>query len=490
MFVVHSDMTIYATRGDVVYFPVEKKVGDAKYLFQAGDIVRIKICEKKNYSKVFLLKDFVVEESTTSVSIFLSKWEMKFGPIIHKATDYWYEVELNPDTYPDTFIGHNENGPAIFKLFPEAKDVVEGEIPNPEENAAVSRMVVHFVNEYLGDKADTIIQEILKEEYIQTVINEILKEENIESIIREILKEGNVETIVKEIIQSEGIETIVQEIIKTENVGTIVQEIVKTENVETIVQEIVKPGNVETIVQEIIREENIETIVREILQPEHTETIVQEIIKEENIGTIVQEIVKPGNVETIIQEITKPEHTQTIVQEVLKPENTTVIVQEILKPENTQVIVEKVLEEIPGHMVVEINSTNMTTNRSSAEIIEHLNSDGSVIAKLSHGAYGTLHGVVNDTVLFRELSYENAQTKLVTFAIWADGSVTRNEVAVGGGTDGKTFSNIKITEHADGSVTMYNTFTDGADETIAIGAGDTPGISYNGVAIPTEWVSE
>lgn len=484
-------MTIYATRGDVVYFPVEKKVGDAKYLFQAGDIVRIKICEKKNYSKVFLLKDFVVEESTTSVNIFLSKWEMKFGPIIHKATDYWYEVELNPDTYPDTFIGHNENGPAIFKLFPEAKDVVEGEIPDPEENAAVSRMVVHFVNEYLGDKAETIIQEILKEEHLETIVNGLIKEEHIETIVQEILKDGNVETIVREIINDGTIETIVQEIVKTENVGTIVQEIVKTENVETIVQEIVKPGNVETIVQEIIRpgnvetivqeiirEENVETIVKEILQPEHTETIVQEIIKEENIGTIVQEIVKPGNVETIIQEITKPEHTQTIVQEVLKPEN-------------TQVIVDKVLEEIPKHMEVEIDSKNLTANRSSAEIIQHLDSDGSVIAKLSHGAYGTLHGVVNDTVLFRELSYEDAQTKLVTFAIWADGSVTRNEVAVGGGgTDGKTFSNIKVTEHADGSVTMYNTFTDGTDETIAIGAGDTPGISYNGVAIPTEWVTE
>lgn len=489
MFVVHNDMTIYATRGDVVYFPVEKKVGDAKYLFQAGDIVRIKICEKKNYSKVFLLKDFVVEESTTSVSIFLSKWEMKFGPIIHKATDYWYEVELNPDTYPDTFIGHNENGPAIFKLFPEAKDVVEGEIPNPEENAAVSRMVVHFVNEYLGDKADTIIQEILKEEYIQTVINEILKEENIESIIREILKEGNVETIVKEIIQSEGIETIVQEIIKTENVGTIVQEIVKTENVETIVQEIVKPGNVETIVQEIIREENIETIVREILQPEHTETIVQEIIKEENIGTIVQEIVKPGNVETIIQEITKPEHTQTIVQEVLKPENTTVIVQEILKPENTQVIVEQVLDAIPVQMLVEVDISARTASHTSTQIKEHLNGGGTAAIKTKTLAYGVLQGVNETSVIFRGIAEENGQVQMFAVAIFDDATVATNTLPIGG-TDGKTFSNIKITEHADGSVTMYNTFTDGTDETIAIGAGDTPGISYNGVAIPTEWVSE
>lgn len=331
MFVVHSDMTIYATRGDVVYFPVGKKVGDAKYLFQAGDIVRIKICEKKNYSKVFLLKDFVVEESTTSVNIFLSKWEMKFGPIIHKATDYWYEVELNPDTYPDTFIGHNENGPAIFKLFPEAKDVVEGEIPDPEENAAVSRMVVHFVNEYLGDKAETIIQEILKEEHLETIVNGLIKEEHIETIVQEILKDGNVETIVREIINDGTIETIVQEIVKTENVGTIVQEIVKTENVETIVQEIVKPGNVETIVQEIIREENI--------------------------GTIVQEIIKS-------------EHIQDIVQEVLKPEN-------------TAAIVEQVKEEIPGHLMVTNDWATSKASHSASEINAHLDRGGSVSFRVS-----------------------------------------------------------------------------------------------------------
>ena len=159
MFVVHEDMTIYATRGDAVYFPVEKKQGDAKYKFQPGDVVRFKIFEKKNYSKVVLMKDFLVEAESTSVNIFLDKNSMKFGGIINKPVDYWYEVELNPDTLPDTFIGYNADGPAVFKLFPEAKDVVDGEIPDPEENSAVSRMVVTFVNEYLGKNAETMIVE-------------------------------------------------------------------------------------------------------------------------------------------------------------------------------------------------------------------------------------------------------------------------------------------------------------------------------------------
>ena len=167
MFVVYEDMTICATRGDAVYFPVEKKVGDTKYKFQPGDIVRFKVVEKKNYSRVVLMKDFLVEAEATSVNIFLDRFDMKFGEIINKPVDYWYEVELNPDTVPDTFIGYSENGPMVFKLLPEAKDVVEGEIPNPEEESAVSRMVVTFVNEYMGENAQTIINQTFNE-YIES----------------------------------------------------------------------------------------------------------------------------------------------------------------------------------------------------------------------------------------------------------------------------------------------------------------------------------
>lgn len=240
MFVVHDDMTIYATRGDVVYFSVEKKVGNSNYQFQPGDVVRIKICEKKNYAKVFLLKDFVVEEATASVNIFLDKWDMKFGDLINKPTDYWYEVELNPDTFPDTFIGHNENGPAVFKLFPETKDVVEGEIPDEKENSAVQRMVVTFVTEYLGSQVETVIKELLEKESIEIITNEILKEENLERIIQEIILEENVETIVQEILQQDHLQTIVQEIVKQENIGTIVQEVMKPENTTTIVEQVLE----------------------------------------------------------------------------------------------------------------------------------------------------------------------------------------------------------------------------------------------------------
>lgn len=253
MIVKYDDNTIYATRGDAVTFSVEKVVGDAKYKFQPGETVRIKICAKKDCTKVVLMKDFEVAEESTSVNIFLDKNEMKFGEIISKPTDYWYECELNPDTTPDTFIGYNADGPALFKLFPEAKDVTEGEIPDPGENSAVSKMVVTFVHEYLDSHSEMIIKEILKEENIQTIIDQILKENNIQSIIQEIIKEDNLETIVHEILGGH-LETILQEIIKEENLDTIVQEILKEENIGTIVQEIVKPENIQLIVDRVLEE--------------------------------------------------------------------------------------------------------------------------------------------------------------------------------------------------------------------------------------------
>ena len=184
MFVRYEDGTIHATRGDAVYFPIEKKVGDAKYQFQPGDIVRFKVCEKKNYSKVVLMKDFEVEESATSVNIFLDRFDTKFGEIISKPVDYWYEVELNPDTNPDTFIGHNEGGPAVFRLYPETKDIVEGEIPDPEENSAVSRMVVTFVTEYMGENVETMVNEYLgknSEAFINQAIQNYFNENKIET---------------------------------------------------------------------------------------------------------------------------------------------------------------------------------------------------------------------------------------------------------------------------------------------------------------------
>lgn len=132
MFTVNDDLSIYATRGDIVFFSVSAEDDGKPYKFQAGDVVRIKIYGKKDAENVVLQKDFPVTEVTEKVDIFLTEEDTKIGEVISKHKDYWYEVELNPGENPQTFIGYDEDGPKIFRLFPEGDDIEDYE-PNPED---------------------------------------------------------------------------------------------------------------------------------------------------------------------------------------------------------------------------------------------------------------------------------------------------------------------------------------------------------------------
>jgi hypothetical protein len=115
-----EDLTIYVTRGDAVVFAVNAKTSTGeKHEFLQGDIVRLTVYTKKKADNVVLQKDFLVTSNTTDVEIFLSKDETNIGEIISKPVDYWYDVVLNPDTYPQTIIGYNDDGARIFKLFPK-----------------------------------------------------------------------------------------------------------------------------------------------------------------------------------------------------------------------------------------------------------------------------------------------------------------------------------------------------------------------------------
>lgn len=133
MFKVDDDLSIHATRGDIVFFTVSAEDNGLLYQFQPGDIVRMSITEKKGSEVVVMQKDFPVEEETEEVFIFLEKEDTKIGEVISKYKDYWYEVTLNPDTYPQTFIGNDEDGACLFRLYPEAGDVEETYIPEPED---------------------------------------------------------------------------------------------------------------------------------------------------------------------------------------------------------------------------------------------------------------------------------------------------------------------------------------------------------------------
>lgn len=132
MFVVNDDKSIYATRGDIVFFAVTAEENGHNYKFQPGDIVRIKVYGKKDAEKVLLQKDFPVSTVTESVDINLTGEDTKIGEVISKPKDYWYEIELNPHSDPQTIVGYDEDGAKLFKLFPEGDDIPPY-VPKPEE---------------------------------------------------------------------------------------------------------------------------------------------------------------------------------------------------------------------------------------------------------------------------------------------------------------------------------------------------------------------
>ena len=122
MFHVEEDMTICVTRGDIAFFVVTADDAGNAYKFLPGDVVRIKVFARKNCEQVVLEKDFVVEEETEAVHIYLEGKDTKIGEVINKPVIYWYEIELNPDTNPQTIVGYDDDGPKLFRLFPEGKD--------------------------------------------------------------------------------------------------------------------------------------------------------------------------------------------------------------------------------------------------------------------------------------------------------------------------------------------------------------------------------
>ena len=123
MFKVNDDLSIYCTRGDMAVFGITAGKDEENYIFQPGDMLRMKVFEKKACNCVLLSEDFHVTEVTEKVDITLTGEATKIGEPISKPVDYWYEVELNPLTAPQTIIGYDEDGPKVFRLFPEGGEV-------------------------------------------------------------------------------------------------------------------------------------------------------------------------------------------------------------------------------------------------------------------------------------------------------------------------------------------------------------------------------
>lgn len=170
MFTINDDLSIYATRGDIVFFAVSADEDGKPYKFQPGDVVRFKLFGKKDAETVLLQRDFPITEECETVDIFLTKADTKIGDVISKHKDYWYEVVLNDDTLPQTIIGYDEDGAKVFRLFPEGDDIPEF-VPDPEDikvmddaldmtstrpvqNQAIARAMVSLRAEFEKTKED------------------------------------------------------------------------------------------------------------------------------------------------------------------------------------------------------------------------------------------------------------------------------------------------------------------------------------------------
>lgn len=132
MYQLNDDMSIYVTRGDMVFIKVSADNNGKPYTFDVGEVLRIKVYGKKNCTDVVLQKDFPVTSVTQEVEMILEEEDTKIGEVINKPKDYWYEVELNPYDNPQTIIGYDEDGPRVFRLFPEGADIPEF-VPDPDD---------------------------------------------------------------------------------------------------------------------------------------------------------------------------------------------------------------------------------------------------------------------------------------------------------------------------------------------------------------------
>lgn len=177
-------MSVYVTRGDIAALTVTADDNGENYKFQPGDVVRIKVFGKKECENVVLQKDFPVTAETEAVEIHLTEQDTKIGEVISKPKDYWYEIELNPESDPQTIIGYDDDGAKVFKLFPEGRDLTENDpviTPNdipiidteldltskrPVENHAVARAVERLkgsiakTNENIKEKTSDLKNEI------------------------------------------------------------------------------------------------------------------------------------------------------------------------------------------------------------------------------------------------------------------------------------------------------------------------------------------
>lgn len=114
---------IIITRGDVLPITItaQNEIDETNYEFQVDDVIRFKILQKDKMENVLLQKDFVITEAGEEQEIVIPAGDMKIGELKSKPEDFWYEIEINPDTdNTNTIEGYDiDLGPAIITILPE-----------------------------------------------------------------------------------------------------------------------------------------------------------------------------------------------------------------------------------------------------------------------------------------------------------------------------------------------------------------------------------
>ena len=119
MFKIEKDFSIHITRGDIATLGIRADGDSGAYEFQVGDVVRLGVFKKDDYSTIVLQKEITVNEKTTEVNLSLTSEDTRIGEIINEPVNYWYEIQLNPDTQAQTIVGYDKKGAKIFRLYPE-----------------------------------------------------------------------------------------------------------------------------------------------------------------------------------------------------------------------------------------------------------------------------------------------------------------------------------------------------------------------------------
>ena len=178
MFIVNEDNSIYCTRGDIgkliVRYGNKTEDGvETPINFKSGDEVQLNVYGKKNCEDVKLQVTAPVVGDVEQVEIFLEEKHTKIGDVISKPKDYWYEIVLNPNDAPQTIVGYDEEGPVLFRLFPEAdKPKAEGDekpVITPEDIPIVDAELSGLSDRPVQNKAIAIAITLLQDK-----INEII----------------------------------------------------------------------------------------------------------------------------------------------------------------------------------------------------------------------------------------------------------------------------------------------------------------------------